>query len=134
MSMPKFAAQEANTVLSRLDRIAGAIQENYEKWGMDFNTARALAHEIDKTADDIEVASFGKESFQKRQAEVVRREPDEAYMAAFRNPMEPVQVEADEPYMRAYRDDQSSAVIHGVSTSNRPLTPHSKDTPKPQGM
>jgi hypothetical protein len=134
MSMPKFAAQDANRILSSLDRAAGAIQQNYEKMGMDFESARDLVHDLDKTADEIEISSFGKESFTARQAEVIHREPDEAYMAAFRNPMEPVQVEADEPYMKAYRDDQSSAVIHGVSTSNRPLTPHSKDTPKPQGM
>ena len=132
MSMPKFAAQEANTILSRLDRVAGAIQENYEKMGMDFETARSIVHELDKTADEVEIASFGKESFCRRQAEVVRREPDEAYMDTFKVNPSPVQVEADEPYMKLYnlgdpirnRPDQSSNVVHGISTTQRPLTPH----------
>jgi hypothetical protein len=60
-----------------------------------------------------------------RTAEVIKKEPDEPYMATFSNPMAPIQVESDEPYMRAYGPpDQSSAVIHGTSTSGRPLTPH----------
>jgi hypothetical protein len=142
MSIPKFAAAEANTILTRLDRAAATIQQNYDKWGMDFETARALAHDLDKTADEIEVATFGKESFMRRQAEVVRREPDEPYMDTFKVNPEPVQIEADEPYMKLYdlgdpirgREDQSSNMLHGISTTNRPLTPHSKDTPKPQGM
>jgi hypothetical protein len=142
MSMPKFATDQANNILSRLDRVAGAIQANYEKWGLDFETARALCHDLDKTADEIEEASFGKESFTRRQAEVIRREPDEPYMETFKVNPSPVQIEADEPYMKLYdlgdpmrgREDQSSNMLHGISTTDRPLTPHSKDTPKPQGM
>lgn len=58
-----------------------------------------------------------------RTAEVIQRDADEAYMNAFKNPMAPIQVESDEPYMAAYKDDQSSAVIHGESTSGRALAP-----------
>ncbi len=138
MSMPKFAAQDANVILSRLDKVAETIQTNYDKWGMDFETAKSLVHELDKTADEIEVAAFGKESFQRRQAEVVRREPDEPYMETFAVNPSPVQIEADEPYMKLYggpgAGDQSSDVIHGQSSTGRPLTPHKNDTPKPQGM
>jgi hypothetical protein len=142
MSMPKFASEDANRILTRLDNAAKSIQANYDKWGMDFETARSLVHELDKTADEIEVAAFGKESFLKRQAEVIRKEPDEPYMSTFDVNPQPVQVEADEPYMKLYslgdpvrnREDQSSNMLHGISTTNRPLTPHSKDTPKPQGM
>jgi hypothetical protein len=140
--MPKFAAQDANNILSRLDKAAATIQANHEKWGMDFETARALVNDLDKTADEIELAAFGKESFMKRQAEVVRREPDEPYMQTFETNPSPVQIEADEPYMKLYNlgdpnrgsTDQSSNMLHGISTTGRPLTPHSKDTPKPQGM
>lgn len=140
--MPKFAAEDANKILSRLDKAAGAIQSNYDKWGMDFETAKALVHDLDKTADEVEIAAFGKESFTRRQAEVVRREPDEPYMETFNVNPSPVQIEADEPYMRLYnlgdplrgREDQSSNMLHGISTTDRPLTPHSKDTPKPEGM
>jgi hypothetical protein len=142
MPMPKFAAENANDILTRLDKVAGVIQANYDKWGMDFETARSLVQDLDKTADEIEIASFGKESFQRRQAEVVRREPDEPYMDTFKVNPEPVQIEADEPYMKLYdlgdpmrgRPDQSSNMLHGISTTDRPLTPHSKDTPKPEGM
>ena len=132
MSIPKFAAADADNILTRLDRVAGSIQANYEKWGMDFETARALAQDLDKTADEIEIAAFGKESFQRRQAEVIRREPDEPYMETFEVNPKPVQIEADEPYMKAYgMPDQSSDMLHGVSTTGRPLTPHKNDTPSP---
>ena len=124
MSMPKLAADAANSTLTRLDKIAGAIQANYEAWGMPFEVAKTIVNDLDKTADEIEVASFGKESFVKRRAEVVQQEPDEKYMGTFKNPMAPVQVESDEPYMKAYADDQSSAVIHGTSTTGHPLTTH----------
>lgn len=122
MTMPKFAAEVANGALTRLDKIAASIQSNYEAWGMPFDTAKAIVNDLDRTADDIEVSAFGKESFIRRQAEVIQKEGDEGYMATFENPMAPVQVEADEPYMRQYADDQSSAVIHGKSTTGRPLT------------
>jgi hypothetical protein len=142
MPMPKFAAQDADNILTRLDKVAGAIQANYDKWGMDFETARAIVQDLDKTADEIELATFGKESFTRRQAEVIRREPDEPYMDTFKVNPSPVQIEADEPYMKLYnlgdpvrgRPDQSSDMLHGISTTGRPLTPHSKDTPKPEGM
>ena len=123
MSMPKFAAEAANNVLTRLDKIAGTIQANFEAWGMPFETAKEIVNDIDKTADEIETATFGKESFTKRQAEVIQKESDEPYMATFANPMAPIQVESDEPYMKAYKDDQSSAVHHGKSTTGRPLAP-----------
>jgi len=123
MSMPKFAAQEADHVLGRLDRIAHTIQTKYAEWGMPFEVAKEIVNALDKTADEIEVASFGKESFVRRQAEVIQRETDEPYMDTFKNPMAPVQVEGDEPYMAAYKDDQSSAVNHGKSTTGRPLAP-----------
>ena len=108
---------------------------------MPFAEAKAIVNALDATADEIEVAAFGAESLAERQAEVVtqiarqasaprtaevvHRESDEPYMQTFANPMAPIQTEADEPYMKAYGlPDQSSAVIHGQSTSGRPLTPH----------
>ena len=123
MSMPKFARQDADRILGRLDRIAHTIQVKHESWGMPFEAAKQLVNAVDKTADEIETAAFGKESLMNRQAEVIQRDSDEKYMDTFRNPMEPVQTESDEPYMRAYGDDQSSAVNHGKSTTGRPLAP-----------
>ena len=133
MTMPKFAKEDADRILGRLDRLAHTIQTNHESWGIPFDAAKGLVNELDKTADEIESATFGAESLQKRQievvtasikkAEVIQREPDEKYMDTFRNPMAPIQVEADEPYMKAYADDQSSAVIHGQSETGRKLAP-----------
>jgi hypothetical protein len=119
----KLAAQHADQVLTRLDKIAKAIQERHATWGMPFEVAKAIVNDLDKTADEIEMASFGKESFLRRQAEVIQKDSDEPYMDTFRNPMQPRQTDADEPYMAAYKDDQSSAVDNGVSTSGRPLAP-----------
>lgn len=142
--MPKFAAKDADAILLRLDRIAATIQANHKTWGMPFDTAKAIVNDLDKTADEIETASYGEASLANRQvevvkqasaprtAEVVHKEPDEPYMGTFSNPMKPIQTEADEPYMKAYGPpDQSSAVLHGQSTTGRPLTPHKNDTPSP---
>lgn len=145
--MPKFAKEDANKILFRLDRAARTIQAQYKAWGMPFEAAKSLVNALDATADDVEIAAFGAESLadrqvevikqasapaQQRTAEVVHREPDEPYMEAFKNPMAPVQTEADEPYMKAYGPpDQSSAMLHGKSTTGRPLTPHPNDTPSP---
>jgi hypothetical protein len=119
----KLAAQHADQVLARLDKIAKVIQERHATWGMPFELAKAIVNDLDRTADEIEKASFGEESFLRRQAEVIQKDSDEPYMDTFRNPMQPRQTDADEPYMAAYKDDQSSAVDHGVSTSGRPLAP-----------
>ena len=123
MTMPKFAKSEADPMLVRLDRVAHTIQTKYAEWGMPFEVAREIVQDIDRTADEIEVLAFGKQSFTVRQAEVIQREPDEKYMDAFKNPMQPHQVEGDEPYMKAYGDDQSSAVHHGKAENGRPLAP-----------
>lgn len=139
MSTAKTAQEVANETLFRLDRLANTIQEKHAEWGMPQPVAKQMVNELDKTADALELATFGQESFAKRQVEiakyahqkqaklkvgeVLQREADEPYMQTFKNPMNPIQVEADEPYMAAYRDDQSSAVHHGTSTTGRPLAP-----------
>jgi len=123
MSMPKFAAEDTNRILGRLDRVAAMIQENHEEWGMPFEAAKQVVNALDASLDEIEIAAFGKESFLRRQAEVIQRDADEKYMDTFKNPMAPIQTESDEPYMKAYGDDQSSAVNNGESTTGRKLAP-----------
>jgi hypothetical protein len=134
MTMPKFAKEEADQILNRLDRMAHTIQTNYKTWGMPFAAAKSIVNDLDKTADEIEKTAFGDDSFQRRivevaktaaskSAEVIQREPDEPYMDTFKNPQAPVQIEADEPYMKEYAVDQSSEVNHGKSTTGRPLAP-----------
>ena len=126
--MPKNSNVEmektvADRLLGRLDRIASEVQEKHESWGMSFEAAKSMVNEIDKIADELELATYGQDSMITRQAQVLQRESDEPYMETFQNPMQPRQVEADEPYMQAYRDDQSSAVHSGKSETGRPLAP-----------
>ncbi len=120
---PKFSAKEANEVLTRLDKMATYIQANHAKLGMTKDAAKPLVNEIDKIADLVERASMGEKSFLTRQAEVLQKESDEGYMATFENPMKPIQTDSDESYMGAFKDDQSSAVVHGKSTTGKPLAP-----------
>ena len=127
---PKFASQDADRILARLDRIAATVQDKYASWGMPFEQAKEIVNALDKTADEIEAASFGRSSLARRQAEimsrsaaVIQRDSDEAYMDTFKNPMQPHQVDADEKYMSLYKDDQSSAVGLGESMTGRKLAP-----------
>jgi hypothetical protein len=126
----KFAQEEASKVLSRLDRIAQVIQDNHEKWGMNFDAARAVVNEIDKVADEVELHAYGPDSLFKRQVHVLRqakvltKDSDEGYMDTFNAPMAPIQTDADEnQYMSLFKDDQSQAVEAGKSTTGRPLAP-----------
>lgn len=121
--LPKFSKEEANTVLSRLDKLAGYIQSNHKSLGMTQENAKPLVNEIDKIADLIEKAAHGDESFLLRQAEVLMKDSDESYMDTFKNPMKTHQTDADEKYMGAYNDDQSSAVHHGKAENGKPLAP-----------
>ena len=121
---------QVDQILARLDRMAATVQENHEKWGLKFAAAKDLVNEIDKTADELEMAAYGEKSFTVRQAqifgktaEVIQKDADESYMETFKNTMAPIQTEADEKYMSAYGDDQSSAVNHGKSSTGRPLAP-----------
>jgi len=121
----KLATQDAERILSNLDQASQVIQAGVEAGTLKlaFEDAKAIVNSLDQIADRIEYGTFGKQSFEKRMAEVIKREPDEKYMDTFKNPMQPHVTDKDEPYMAAYSDDQSSAMIHGKSTTGRPLAP-----------
>jgi hypothetical protein len=127
-TMIKFAKSDANTILARLDRVAAAIQENHAKWGMGFDVAKELVNDLDKTADEIEKASFGEESLMTRQVEVLKQakvlqqDKDEKYMGTYNAPSAVHQSDRDEKYMSLYDDDQTQAVVSGKSSVGRPLT------------
>ncbi len=127
-TMIKFAKSDANTILARLDRVAAAIQENHAKWGMGFDVAKELVNDLDKTADEIEKASFGEESLVTRQVEVLKQakvlqqDKDEKYMGTYNAPSAVHQSDRDEKYMSLYEDDQTQAVVSGKSSVGRPLT------------
>jgi hypothetical protein len=126
----KFAQEEASKVLTRLDRIAQVIQDNHEKWGMNFEAAKAVVNEIDKVADEVELNAYGAEHMLQRQvhvlrqAKVLQKDTDEGYMDTFNAPTAPVQTDADEnEYMSLFKDDQTIAVESGKTTTGRPLAP-----------
>lgn len=125
----KLDKDTANRALSRLDRMAGDIQKKAKEWGMPFEVAKALVNGLDKTADEIEAASFGAKSLEARQvnvlksAKVIQQDSDESYMSTFNAPMAPHQTDSDETYMSQFKDDQSQAVETGKSTTGRPLAP-----------
>lgn len=126
----KFAKEQANEAIGRLDRLAGLIESDYEKWGLSFKVAKHIVNEIDKSADLIETGSFGEDSLRKRQVEVLREakllggDGDERkYMDTFDAPMAPIQTDRDEGYMSLFKDDQSSAVGNGKSETGRDLAP-----------
>lgn len=129
MTMPKFSAESADTILARLDRLATVIQERREAWGLSKTAAAEIVTELDKTADEIEAAVYGPESLESRKAEIIltaavlQRDPDEKYMDTFKSPLAPLQTEADEPYMKAYKVDQSAVVQDGKSDTGRALAP-----------
>lgn len=133
----QITAEESDQMskgLGRLDKIAKYVQDHHEAWGLPFDQARAIVNDLDRTADEVEEFVFGPESFQCRQTEVVdkmmakeaqviQRDPDEAYMETFQSTQGVIQTDADEPYMAAYKSDQSSSVVHGVDSSGRKLAP-----------
>jgi hypothetical protein len=125
----KFAKEQANDILSRLDKIAGFVQENHKKWGLDFETAKAIVNDLDRTADEIEGATYGEESLARRQievlkaAKVIQQDSDEKYMGTFNAPTAPHQTDSDEPYMGQFKDDQTQGVQTGKAENGRPLAP-----------
>jgi hypothetical protein len=125
----KFAKEDADRILVRLEKMASYIQDHHASWDMDFNSAKALVNDLDRTADEVEKAAFGEESFQTRQievlkaAKVIQQDSDESYMGTFNAPMAPKQTDSDEGYMSQFRDDQSQAVATGKSSTGRPLAP-----------
>lgn len=130
MATNRLSAEQekaASGLLFRLDKCAQNIQENHQKWGLSFESAKGLVNHLDRIADEFEKGFFGDQSLQRRQVEVLKqakvieKDSDEGYMQTFANPMAPIQTDGDEPYMSAYADDQSSAVQSGKSTTGRPL-------------
>jgi broad specificity phosphatase PhoE len=146
----KLSTDQTNEMLGRLDKVASDIKDNARDWGIPFKVAKAMVNALDKTADTLEVAAFGEDSLRNRQAEMAfedrdlakfakealgdeafakaakvhQRDADEPYMDTFNNIMAPHETDADEPYMSAYSDNQSVAVLEGVSEDGDDLTPN----------
>lgn len=128
----KFSTEQrkkASELLGRLDRIAADIQAHYKSFGMSQDDARPLVLHLDKVADELETRMYGEASLQRRQVEilkqakVIQKDSDEAYMDTFNSPSKPHQTDGDEPYMSAYGDDDTAGVNAGKSSTGRPLAP-----------
>ena len=125
----KFAKEDANSILGRLDKLAATVQEKHASWGMPFEVAKSIVNDLDKTADEIEKAAFGEESLVRRQVEtlkaakVIQQDAGEGYMGTYNAPTAPKQTDSDEPYMGLFKDDQTTGVHDGKSTTGRPLAP-----------
>jgi hypothetical protein len=90
----------ANKVLSNLDVAASRIEQLAKSGKMDARLASSLVRELDSFADRFEVSAFGKDSFKRRQATLLKGDADERqYMDTFDNTVKPLKVSADEPYM-----------------------------------
>jgi hypothetical protein len=113
--------KEINEILWRLDQAANRVASLGEK--IDPETSMHIQKNLDMCADRIEVAAFGKSSFENRKAKVLKRDTDEPYMETFQNPQKPIKTDADEPYMHetgpsfngksvpTYDSDDTSQVI-----------------------
>ncbi len=114
----KFSKEFVELILTRLDRIAGALQESKT---IDAGLQSSVVAALDKTADAIEITAFGRASFDARRAKVIQRDKDEPYMDTFNSPTAPIKTDKDEHYMNQFKDDQSVAVQMAKTTTGKPL-------------
>jgi hypothetical protein len=134
--------QDANKILSSLDRTADRLDGLAKAGKIDPKIAATLTHEIDKFADKFQVAAFGPDKFRAFQAKVIKRDSDEPYMETFENPNKVIQSDADEPYMHKtpasfnadaidnYDQDQTSNVTDRKEYNVRDLNEHADGTKK----
>lgn len=93
-TMRKLTASQARSIVAELDAVANEIENRGYNYGIpDRKTAFELAREVDEVSDYIE-----RTASRRKQADVLRREPDEPYMEAFNEPG-PLLQEDDEIYM-----------------------------------
>lgn len=89
----------ANKVLETLDDTAQRLENLKTAGKIDPQVADGLIHEIDSYADRVQVAAFGKDSFSRFVAKVLKKDSDEKFMDTFDNPNKVIQSDSDEPYM-----------------------------------
>lgn len=89
----------ASELLGALERTANDLDALASEGRVNPETIKEVVSNIDAFSDKLEIAAFGKESFENRKAKVIRQDPDEPYMKTFENPQAPIITESDEPYM-----------------------------------
>jgi hypothetical protein len=139
MAMDK---KSANQVLQTLDDTAGRLEKLKVAGKINPKVADGLIKQIDTFADRVQVAAFGKESFQRFQAKVIQKDSDEKFMDTFDNPNKVIQSDSDEPYMHkappsfnskgidTYDQDGSAAVSERKEYDIRDLNEYAGGTKK----
>lgn len=147
MKLSSDQLQTTEAILTDLDKVAQAIQDKHEAWGLDVKVAKSLVNHLDKTADRIEQLLLGASNLEHRKASIMLKDPsfarkakqllgedfdrvaavlqrdqDEDFMDSFESG-QVLESDGDEAYMAAFDDDQSSSVSRARSTTGRPLVP-----------
>jgi hypothetical protein len=137
---PGMNKRLASELLATLEHTANDLDALASKGQVNPETIKEVVSNIDSFSDKLEIAAFGKESFEKRKAKVIRQDSDEPYMKTFDNPQKPIQTESDEPYMhdtgptwsgkgvKTFDSDDTSQVIDRPETQVRDLSEHSDKT------
>lgn len=101
----------AARLLTSLDETGNLLEQLVRDGKLDPKSASEIITHIDSTADRIQVAAFGKDSFDAHVAKVLKSEPDEPYMKTFENPQKPIKTDPDEPYMHSAEGGYTSDSI-----------------------
>lgn len=139
MAMDK---KSANQVLQILDDTAKRMEKLKVAGKIDPKVADGIVREIDTFADRVQIAAFGKESFQRFVSKVIQKDSDEKFMDTFDNPNKVIQSDSDEPYMHkappsfnskgidTYDQDGTSAVSDRKEYDVRDLNEYAGGTKK----
>ncbi len=92
----------AAKVLDTLDSTGNEIEKLASSGFLDPRVSAELLHNIDVSADRLQLAAFGPgafEAYKAKLAKVIKQDSDEPYMKTFDNVNDPLKTDADEPYM-----------------------------------
>ncbi len=143
--MTQLNKKVASQVLASLDSTGNEIEGLAKAGLIDPKIAAELLHNIDTTADRIQVAAYGAESleaYKGKVAKVIKQDSDEPYMKTFENPQKPLQTDSDEPYMHTapggfnskpvptFDSDDTSQVSERDEYDVRDLSEHANKTTK----
>jgi len=137
----KIAAQVLDTLDATGNEIAALAASGF----LSPEVTGELLHNIDSSADRLQLAAFGPEAFaayKAKIAKVIKQDSDEPYMKTFDNVNAPEKVEADEPYMHktepsfnsksipTFDQDNSAAVSERSEYDVRDLSEYADKTTK----
>ncbi len=116
----------ANKILTVLDQTASQLEGLSKTGSLDPKLASALIKDIDTFSDKFEATFYGNDSLVRRQAKVLKQDPDEGYMKTYENPVKPIKTDADEEYMHKLGPSFNSKAI-GTYDVDRSSTVSERD-------